>query len=570
MSVMPNTVKLKFAGLLRGLLRRFDNQAEAPRAMRSLAAVTPPSAVPSAVVSREPVQNPSAPMPASKNADEIQLALQPVLTALPMELRAKIVTNNTASMMISIPIEKALAQLATGSVKISFGELRHLAPGVFSISGGEHDSKPVTLPLGQILAQINPQLLARRSTQKSAEVSGEISNTFGGRGQGLTISTETLKAPVATPPPMSRRTAPVSETPALRLSSAPPSGFAQRAISPTTNGASNGHHLPPQGLPQNGNGTNGSHKPAAFDAPAAQAFNSAPQIQLDQPVLAPLAALSESWPESLRLEIVQLNLTNADVALPGNLVEPALKRGRVIFPWRYIRSWIKPTPPNVSVHDGLELELPLKVLAPLFFTRPKSAPAPQKKISVSEEIPNLFFGFPQAQPEAPAPVAAPLPILELSRPAPKTADTNFYVWGENGEVPKIDESEYKRPATPATDFSHRHATPQDVVARAMALPGVAGAVIALPDGLKVASQIPADLNGDTLAAFLPQIFERVNQTTKELRMGGLNNLHFTVGNVPWKIFRVNAVYFAAFGSAGQPLPTAQLALLASELDRKKQ
>jgi hypothetical protein len=50
--------------------------------------------------------------------------------------------------------------------------------------------------------------------------------------------------------------------------------------------------------------------------------------------------------------------------------------------------------------------------------------------------------------------------------------------------------------------------------------------------------------------------------------GELNNLNFTVGNVPWKIFRVNAIFFAAFGQAGQPLPTAQLAALAEELDHK--
>ena len=53
-------------------------------------------------------------------------------------------------------------------------------------------------------------------------------------------------------------------------------------------------------------------------------------------------------------------------------------------------------------------------------------------------------------------------------------------------------------------------------------------------------------------------------------MGALNNVSFTVGNIPWKIFRVNAVYFAAFGRAAQPLPTVQLASLAAELDRKKQ
>ena len=84
----------------------------------------------------------------------------------------------------------------------------------------------------------------------------------------------------------------------------------------------------------------------------------------------------------------------------------------------------------------------------------------------------------------------------------------------------------------------------------------------------VASRIPADLNGDTLAAFLPQIFAKMTQCTKELRMGELNNLNFTVGNVPWKIFRVNAIFFAAFGRPGQPLPTAQLAALAGDLDHK--
>jgi predicted regulator of Ras-like GTPase activity (Roadblock/LC7/MglB family) len=99
---------------------------------------------------------------------------------------------------------------------------------------------------------------------------------------------------------------------------------------------------------------------------------------------------------------------------------------------------------------------------------------------------------------------------------------------------------------------------------------VAGAVVAMQDGLRVASQVPAELNGDMLAAFLPQIFDRVNQSTRELRMGALNNITFTVGNVPWKIFQVNALYFAAFGRAGEPLPSAQLAQLAAELDRKKQ
>jgi len=103
----------------------------------------------------------------------------------------------------------------------------------------------------------------------------------------------------------------------------------------------------------------------------------------------------------------------------------------------------------------------------------------------------------------------------------------------------------------------------------MELAPVAGAIIALPDGLMVASQIPSDLNGETLSAFIPQIFARVKQSSQELRMGEMNNLSFTVGNVPWKIFRVNAVYFAAFGRANETLPNAPLVALAASLDRKK-
>jgi len=78
----------------------------------------------------------------------------------------------------------------------------------------------------------------------------------------------------------------------------------------------------------------------------------------------------------------------------------------------------------------------------------------------------------------------------------------------------------------------KYATPNEVVSKASGLDGVAGALIALPDGLMVASRLSSDLHGDTLAAFLPQIFGKVSQCTRELRMGDCNNLNFTVGNVP--------------------------------------
>lgn len=565
-------VKFKFVGLLRGFLRRFDgDETNEMEISRPVAAAAPPAHIPATSVPQPAAPPVSVPTPVSANPDEIQLPLQPILVALPMELRAKIVPVNTASMTISIPVEKVLTQLATGSVKISFGELRQLAPGVFAHSGGEHDAKPVALPLNQILAQLHPTLLARRSVQKQVEISDDISSPFDTRGQGLKISTEKMKAPPVAPPPtpeplpMSRFAAPSPVAPVSPLPvGSPPPTFAPRWKAPASNGVSNG------GGNGSSNGTNGSHKPADFDAlpaPAAPRAKAPAQAPVEKPIVAPLAALAESWPEALKSEIEQLDLANAQVALPVNLIEPALKRGRVIFAWRDLRSWIQNVAVAVSVHDGIELELPLKVLAPLYVTRQRNGAAPQK-ISVAEEIPNLFFGFPQP---ASAPSATP-PIPGATPSAPTAAatalplpDTNFF---SRANQPETTDSEFKRKG--GTDFSSRAATPSELVFRAMELPGVAGAVIALPDGLKVASQIPPDLNGDTLAAFLPQIFARVNQCSRELRMGDLNNLSFTVGNVPWKIFRVNAVYFAAFGRANEAMPTAQLASLAAELDRKKQ
>src|ERR1035438_4385705 len=232
--------------------------------------------------------------------------------------------------------------------------------------------------------------------------------------------------------------------------------------------------------------------------------------------------------------------------------------------WKQLRALAQPSS-AASPKDNLELDLPLKVIAPLFLAAQKNSHKPQAKASVSAEIPDLFFGFP---PPAAAPVTPVVPPLPKP-PEAKVQDTNFYVWGEKGEAPQADEVGLRRGEVPQTDFMSRQAHPKEVVVRAAALPGVAGSVVAMQDGLRVASQVPVELNADTLAAFLPQIFERVNQSTRELRMGALNNLNFTVGNVPWKIFRVNAVYFAAFGRAWEQLPSAQLAQLATELDRKK-
>ena len=539
---MATSVKSKLIGLLRSLLRQFEGD-EIPRPAAA--------AAPETVASGAQAANSSSPKNMA-SANEIELPLEPIVTALPMDLRAKLMSVPAPEATIRLPVELVMSQLAFGAVKISFGELRQFAPEIFANTGGELDKQPVSLPLGEILARLNPALLARRQTKK-VEVAEELAGPFAGRGTGVTFTTQPLKAPIAIPPPVP------APAPLPSIAFTPP---APRQVAPSP-------AAPPPPMPPRATTPFPTSAPLSV-TPTSHANGPAlpPSRQFSEPVpptiFASLSDLSENWPEELRNEISRSPLADASVPLAGNIIELGLKRGRVAMTWKQLRTLAQPSS-TASANDNLELELPLKVIAPLFLAAKKNLQKAQPKVSVSPEIPDLFFGFPQ-------PSAPPVPVVPaLPRPPEqKNADTNFYVRGEKGEAPQADEAALRRGENPQTDFLNWQAHPKEVVLRAAQLPGVAGAVVALPDGLRVASQVPADLNADMLAAFLPQIFERVNQSTRELRMGALNNVSFTVGNVPWNIFRVNSVYFAAFGRAGEGLPLAQLAALAAEIDRKKQ
>jgi predicted regulator of Ras-like GTPase activity (Roadblock/LC7/MglB family) len=614
-------------GFLKNLLRKApETSAEnyesvAPESGRTSSA--PQSSVKPPVFKAPPLgRNGSSP---HGNGKGIELSLQTIVQGLPLELQPRVRRSDVGAATITVPLEKVLAQLSRGAVKVSFGELRQAAPEVFT-SQNDRDRVLVSMPLADILSKLNPALIARRRVQRQIEVPAEISSPFNAHGQGLSLAVSSPKAePEAAPPqlpPRQMSPAPVLTPPRGSVSVVSPPPPAETApvssgsrFSLPAGGPPPAVPAPPKASPAQSTSTPVSARPAiafsqkptlikpvspidpspvatpppgeslspapakpAVAAPVGQSSAiplakpamapaapvSAPASQLAKPAPAPdplivsLASLAEAWPEEVRKEIVSMGLAEVKVGLPTSAIEQALKQGRICFSWKTIRSWVKPAIPAVSSgHDSAVLDLPLKVVAPMFLDRQRAAAKGKPKVSIDEEIPNLFFGFPQ-------PEGAPGGAAATARPT----DTNYYVWEDNHDTARIHESEVKRGPTPGTKFVAKYATPNEVVSRAAGLEGVTGALIALPDGLMVANRLPPDLNADTLAAFLPQIFGKVSQCTKELRMGDLNNLNFTVGNVPWKIFRVNAIFFAAFGQAGVPLPTAQLAALAAELDHK--
>ena len=608
-------------GFIKNLLRRpMDSSVEHEQADTPPREIPTGAALPGYTSQRPRFTPPPAPArraPTHQNGRGVELPLQKIIEGLPLELQPRVRMPDVGGMTVSVPLEKILSQLSRGVVKVCFGELRQAAPEVFTVEN-DRDRVLVQLPLAEILARLNPALITRRRAQRQVEVPADVSSPFDAYSQQLTYAAEPLQpeaepepaSPVAAPrfttftpvaPPSPALAVPLAMPPAPpslpkpkampprhTLTSAPtpaaPTAFAKTPIPKTAAPAPAGPSpsttftpppLPapvvaPQPAPARAPVTppipaadaaprlSRELKPPANTPTAASAPAPAKPAAPQEPLMVALAALAEGWPDAVRKEIIELNLVDARVALPTSAVEQALKQGRIAFSWKSIRSWIKPAIlPAVSAHDGIVLELPLKVVAPLFLARQRESAKPASKVAVDEEIPNLFFGFPQQ--EGATPVAQ-----ATARPA----DTNYYVWDDAHDTVRVHESEVKRGPTPGTKFVAKYATPNEIVSRAAALDGVAGVIIALPDGLMVANSLPADINADTLAAFLPQIFGKVSACTKELRMGELNNLNFTVGNVPWKIHRVNAIFFAVFGRTGEPLPTAQLAALAAELDHK--
>ena len=71
-----------------------------------------------------------------------------------------------------------------------------------------------------------------------------------------------------------------------------------------------------------------------------------------------------------------------------------------------------------------------------------------------------------------------------------------------------------------------------------------------------------------LAAFLPQIFTRLNQYADEMKLGAVNALTIHAEGAPCQLYRHGAVLFAALGRAGEPLPFHALDLCAAQIQKQ--
>ena len=287
-----------------------------------------------------------------------------------------------------------------------------------------------------------------------------------------------------------------------------------------------------------------------------------------EPLVVPLAQLSGAWPEAIKLALA--DLADAKVTLPPEELEQGMKRGKILFTWKGIRALIDPplSPSEPQALDETELELPLPVVAPLFMAH-KRPIAPQKKYTLGEQIPDLFTGkgmvaSPHAQVAAPAAAPSAPAAPTIPRPAP--------VAPTRPAVPATAAPAVAAAPTPPQEIGEvfgqpgrKNWTPSEIVQKTGALRGVAGALIAMQDGLLVAGNLPPGLNGETIAAFMPQMFSRMMQYSKELKFGEANRLTLIVDNVPLKIFKVGGVFFTVLGRAEETLPEPHLSIVAAQL-----
>jgi len=316
----------------------------------------------------------------------------------------------------------------------------------------------------------------------------------------------------------------------------------------------------------------------------------------------PVAKVFDAFPDVIKSTLGQAKTQDGVFALPASDLEKGLKGGKVAFPWRTLRSCLRPAiiTSTTPAADSLIVELPLDVVAPIFLASHRAA-SPQRKMVIAQDIPDVFTpargnaagetarppAAPTTQPvpvePAPSPTGALAPATEAAPSAPSPSPTPAAPASAPSTVPDT-------PAAPAIPIpvpaipppavvtpavadigelfgqpGRKNWTPAEIVQKTSQLDGVGGALVVLPDGLLVAAQLPPGLDGETISAFLPQMFSRMTQYCKALRFGDPRKMTFIIDEVPMKIYRGAGVYFTVLGRAGEPLPNGHLDIIAAQL-----
>ncbi|MCE9609243.1 MAG: roadblock/LC7 domain-containing protein [Chthoniobacter sp.] len=509
------------------------------------APAVPTPSRPAAPPRHTPASEPNTAGGPSPSVEVAHLSLAAIISRFPEELKSFVIAPPESTATISFPVQLIHRQLATGTVKISFASLhRQAPPGVFGpLPPGE--KRQVEIPLKEVFRHVNPQTLKRRNDQRSLDAPESEFSLFGNAANPHQIAPTTPENPRRRDSttldfqPPARGIAPEPNIPAV--APAKPADL----IPPTTM-----RIVPPPA------GMSAPHPSTPLPELAAAA---APVTTTELPNLKlALSALAGAWPEPIRSEISAFNPATT-VTLPGSAVSAGLAKGKVVFTWGEICAALEPAPAQPSVHDSqTELLLPLKVVAPAFLSSGKKAQPERKAAVLDDSIPALFSPCqPAPLPIAPAPLPTAPAAAAAAAPEPTSRPAAPVTAKVSGTIGEIFGTPDQHEFTPAT-----------IVAGTVKLAGVAGAIVAMQEGLPVATALPDGVKSEVVAAFLPQIFARLNQYAGEMKLGDVDDLLFTTHGAQCQIYRLGAVYFAVLGHPGAILPTRELRIIAGEIGRQ--
>ncbi len=482
------------------------------------------------------------------------LSLRAILEKLPPELRAIVNQLPEAGVKIMLPVNTILKQLPTGAVRMSLASLLRQAPqGTFKKTAVE-EKQMVEVPLGEVFKSVDASRLARRTDQRRYDVPEDAAGLFGKNGATRSVNAGAPGSGISEPPAPRMRPEP-APAPAPHI--APQRVVKMPGIAPapaTANG--NGH--------------------AAPASPALTPKATAGMGQNCELVIS-FVELASGWPEGIRSELSLLP-GDTKLVIPAASVSAGLQKGKVSFPWSQVRMWLRPAMTGTpAIADDFELIFPLRIMAPAFVAA-TGATKRREAAEIDHSLPD-FFGpaatpalkleqAPATEPESTALLLAALAAApaapEIEQPAPEApmvSPLKFTIVREE-PVPNTDDVPQTSPVAPTAIVTA--SSPAEVVAHVCTLPGVAGAVVALEEGLVIAQSLPSGFSADTFAAFMPQIFGRLERYTSEMQLGAAHEITIQSEHGPCHIARRGKIYFGTLGRAGEKLPE-NLANLANQL-----
>jgi len=193
------------------------------------------------------------------------------------------------------------------------------------------------------------------------------------------------------------------------------------------------------------------------------------------------------------------------------------------------------------------------------------ATAKPATLPVVEEKAKAAAPAPSFKPTTTSP-AAPTPAAPTHAPAapPTSAPSAAAVAAATAALA----GEEKAPSHLGEVFGQpnkRNWSPGEIVENCVKLPTVAGAIVALQEGLVVTHKLPEGMKGEVVAAFLPQIFGRLNQYATEMKLGDIEEVLLSTRGAHFHAFRAGQVFFAVLGKKGKSMPAQALRLMATEL-----